>query len=164
MRSGSGSVKVDARESFFNAKIPTAMMCMSTRENIIELCTVGQNFPAVSYLGAYTFINCIIHKQRVSVQLISEVHEVSLIFTYKITAILWLLVIVRNFHKAIKINYFLHCHTTNDGSCKYCLYTVLNQISDLGHFSFVFNQPLIFELEWCLLYFVHTQLPQSMHL
>lgn len=82
MRSGRGSVKVDARESFFNAKIPTAMMCMSTRENIIELCTVGQNFPAVSYLGAYTFINCIIHKQRVSVQLISKVHEVSLIFMY----------------------------------------------------------------------------------
>jgi hypothetical protein len=39
---------------------------MSTRENIIELCTVGQNFPAVSYLGAYTFINCIIHRQSIS--------------------------------------------------------------------------------------------------
>lgn len=63
VRTGRGSVKVDARESFFNAKIPTAMMCMSTRENIIELCTIGQNFPAVSYFGAYTFINCMIHRQ-----------------------------------------------------------------------------------------------------
>uniref|UniRef100_A0A2P2NHJ5 Uncharacterized protein n=1 Tax=Rhizophora mucronata TaxID=61149 RepID=A0A2P2NHJ5_RHIMU len=32
-----------------------AMMCISIKENIVELCTTGQNFPFVSYLGAYTF-------------------------------------------------------------------------------------------------------------
>lgn len=58
VKSGRGKIKVDARESFFNVKTPTAIKCMSRRENIIELCTIGQNFPAVSYRGAYTFMNC----------------------------------------------------------------------------------------------------------
>lgn len=61
VRTGRGKIKVDARESFFSVKIPTAIACISTRENIIELWTIGQNFPAVSYLGAYTFINCMIN-------------------------------------------------------------------------------------------------------
>lgn len=60
VRTGSGNIKVDAMESFFTVKIPIAMACISTKENIIELWTIGQNFPAVSYLGAYTFKNCII--------------------------------------------------------------------------------------------------------
>ena len=59
---GRGSIQVDAGESFFNAKIPTAIMCMSTREKIVVLCTIGQNFPAVSYFGAYTFMNCTIQR------------------------------------------------------------------------------------------------------
>lgn len=75
VRTGRGIVKVDARESFFKAKIPTAMMCMSTRENIIELCIIGQNFPAVSYFGAYTFINCIIYWQSISVNYIKNVFK-----------------------------------------------------------------------------------------
>lgn len=60
VRTGSGKSKVDAIDSFFNVKIPIAIACMSTRENIIELCTIGQNFPAVSYLGMYTLMNCVI--------------------------------------------------------------------------------------------------------
>ena len=51
-------IKVQAWETFFSVKIPTAMACISTSENIIEVCTIGQNFPALSYLGAYTLINC----------------------------------------------------------------------------------------------------------
>jgi len=62
VRTGRGIARVEAIESFFNAKIPTAIICMSTRENIIELCITGQNFPAVSYFGAYTFMNCIINR------------------------------------------------------------------------------------------------------
>lgn len=55
---GRGKINVEARETFFSVKIPTAIQCMSTRENIIELCTIGQNFPAVSNFGSYTFMNC----------------------------------------------------------------------------------------------------------
>ena len=58
VRIGRGMIEVDARGSFFSVKIPRAIACMSSSENIIELCTIGQNFPAVSYLGAYTFMNC----------------------------------------------------------------------------------------------------------
>lgn len=58
VRIGRGKIKVDARGSFFNVKIPNAIACISTRENIIELCTIGQNFPPVSYLDEYTFMNC----------------------------------------------------------------------------------------------------------
>lgn len=63
---GRGRVQVDAGESFFNAKLPTAIICMSTRENIIESWTIGQNFPAVSYFGAYTFMNCTTQKHSIS--------------------------------------------------------------------------------------------------
>jgi hypothetical protein len=70
VRTGRGKTKVDARESFFREKIPTAIACMSTRENITKLCTIGQNFPAVSCLGAYTFMNCIINLH--SIKLIPE--------------------------------------------------------------------------------------------
>lgn len=59
VRIGRGKIRVEAKESFFSVKIPTAMACISTSEKIIELCTIGQNFPPVSYLGAYTFKNCI---------------------------------------------------------------------------------------------------------
>lgn len=69
---GKGTIKVDAIDSSFSAKIPAAMMCMSTREKIMELCTIGQNFPAVSYLGAYTFMNCNIHRQKASAKSISQ--------------------------------------------------------------------------------------------
>jgi hypothetical protein len=37
VRTGRGIIKVDARGSFFRVKIPTAIACMSTSENIIEL-------------------------------------------------------------------------------------------------------------------------------
>lgn len=63
---GRGKIKVVAKDSFFSVKIPTAIACMSTSENIIELCTIGQNFPAVSYFGAYTFINCIVNLSSIS--------------------------------------------------------------------------------------------------
>lgn len=85
VRTGRGTVKVDARVSFFNAKIPTAMMCMSTRENIIELCTIGQNFPAVSYFGVYTFINCIMCRQSISTSHFKTSFQASHIFIDKIT-------------------------------------------------------------------------------
>ena len=58
VNTGRGKVNVDARLTFLIVKIPTAIACISTREKIIELCTIGQNFPAVSNLGAYTFMNC----------------------------------------------------------------------------------------------------------
>jgi hypothetical protein len=61
-----GKIKVEATGSFFSVKIPTAIACMSIRENIIELCTVGQNFPAVSYFGAYTFMNCMVNLWSIS--------------------------------------------------------------------------------------------------
>lgn len=61
---GRGNVKDEARESFLSAKIPTAIMCMSTREKMVELCTIGQNFPAVSYLGVYTLMNCNTQAER----------------------------------------------------------------------------------------------------
>lgn len=73
VRTGRGIARVEAIESFFNAKIPTAIICMSTRENIIELCITGQNFPAVSYFGAYTFMNCIINWQSVRTSYIRNV-------------------------------------------------------------------------------------------
>lgn len=55
---GRGRVKLDARGSFFRPNIPTAIACIRINENIVELCTIGQNFPPVSYLGEYTFNSC----------------------------------------------------------------------------------------------------------
>lgn len=55
---GRGKINHDAHENFFSVKIPTAIACISTSENIMLLCTVGQNFPADSNFGAYTFMNC----------------------------------------------------------------------------------------------------------
>jgi len=55
---GRGKIKVEAKGTFFKVKMPRAIACISTRENIMELCTIGQNFPAVSNFGAYTFMNC----------------------------------------------------------------------------------------------------------
>ena len=55
---GRGKINVDADRTFFSVKMPKAIACISTRENIMQLCTVGQNFPALSNFGAYTFINC----------------------------------------------------------------------------------------------------------
>lgn len=66
MSTGRGNIQVEAGEIFFNAKLPAAIICISTRENIIESWTIGQNLPAVSYFGAYTFMNCIIQKQWIS--------------------------------------------------------------------------------------------------
>jgi len=51
VRIGRGRVNADARGSFFKPKIPMAITCISTNENIVELCTVGQNSPPVSNLG-----------------------------------------------------------------------------------------------------------------
>lgn len=51
---GRGKINVDADESFFTVKMPRAIACISTSENIMQLCTVGQNLPAVSNFGAYT--------------------------------------------------------------------------------------------------------------
>lgn len=58
VRIGRGTIKVVASGSFFSVKIPIAIACISTREKIIELWTKGQCFPAVSYLGSYTLMNC----------------------------------------------------------------------------------------------------------
>lgn len=66
VRIGRGKINVDANGSFFSVKSPIAIACMSTRENIIELCTIGQNFPAVSYFGAYTFKNCKVNLPKVN--------------------------------------------------------------------------------------------------
>lgn len=57
VRIGRGIVKLDARGSFLSPNIPIAITCISTKEKIVELCTIGQNFPPVSNLGAYTFKN-----------------------------------------------------------------------------------------------------------
>jgi hypothetical protein len=56
---GRGTSKLDARGSFFNPNTPIAIICSSTRENIVVLCTMGQNVPPVSYLGEYTLKSCI---------------------------------------------------------------------------------------------------------
>ena len=57
VRTGRGIVKLDARGNFLSPNIPIAIICISTKEKIVELCTTGQNFPPVSNLGAYTFKN-----------------------------------------------------------------------------------------------------------
>jgi len=51
VRIGRGRVNMDARGSFFKPKIPMPIICISTKEKIVELCTVGQNSPPVSNFG-----------------------------------------------------------------------------------------------------------------
>lgn len=65
VRTGRGIVKEDANGSFLRPNNPTAIMCISTKEKIVELCTIGQNFPPVSYLASYTFRSCNTHTQKV---------------------------------------------------------------------------------------------------
>jgi hypothetical protein len=62
VRTGKGRIKLDAKGSFFRPKIPMAIMCINTRENIVVLCTIGQNLPPVSYFGEYMFRSCVKYK------------------------------------------------------------------------------------------------------
>jgi len=55
---GKGTIKLDARGRLFNPNNPTAIMCIRTKENIMELWTIGQNSPPVSYFGEYTLKSC----------------------------------------------------------------------------------------------------------
>lgn len=67
VRTGRGTVKLDAKGTFFSPNIPIAIMCINTKEKITELCTRGHNLPPVSNLGAYTFKSCkrkIFHLKR----------------------------------------------------------------------------------------------------
>jgi len=66
VRTGRGKIKVEAKGTLFRVKMPRAIACISTRENIVELCTIGQNFPAVSNFGAYTFMNCKVNARNQS--------------------------------------------------------------------------------------------------
>lgn len=63
VRIGKGRIKLDARGSFLRPKIPIVIMCISTRENIVVLCTMGQNRPPVSYFGEYTFRSYVKYKK-----------------------------------------------------------------------------------------------------
>jgi hypothetical protein len=66
VRTGRGIIKLDAKGSFLSPNIPIAIICISIKENIVELCTIGQNIPAVSYFGAYTFNSC--KKVKIKIQ------------------------------------------------------------------------------------------------
>ena len=77
VRTGRGIVKLDARGSFFSPNIPIAIICIKTKENIVELCTIGQNFPPVSYLGAYTLSSCM---ENLQVKYQSRAHRTSRVF------------------------------------------------------------------------------------
>jgi hypothetical protein len=59
VRNGRGTSRLAPIGKFFIPSTPIEIKCISTRENMFALCTMGQNLPPVSYLGAYTLQSCI---------------------------------------------------------------------------------------------------------
>lgn len=113
VKTGRGSIQVDAGESFFNAKLPTAIICMSTNANIIESWTIGQNLPAVSYFGAFTFMNCIIQNRSISTN--KQFSRISILMD----KIKWLYIVrllsqqkEKNLRLKLKIFYFVNSYKT----------------------------------------------------
>jgi hypothetical protein len=51
VRIGRGRVNPAARGRFFKPNIPMAITCINISENIVDVCTVGQNSPPVSNFG-----------------------------------------------------------------------------------------------------------------
>lgn len=51
-----GMVKPDGTGDRFSPNTPIAIICANTNEKIVVLCTIGQNFPPLSYFDIYTLI------------------------------------------------------------------------------------------------------------